>query len=100
MKPPCFSRGRKGKLSALSCLFCFILPDETKLPVARVVVYDTILLLNISIDMPSSQNRSNCTFRYGFLRLATIPTAKSGLKELEFIAVLLQLANGTCMIRV
>ncbi len=29
-------------------------PDETKLPVARVVVYDTILLLNISMDMPSS----------------------------------------------
>ena len=40
----------------------------------------TISLLNISMDMPASQNRSNYTFRYGFLRLATIPTAKSGLK--------------------
>jgi len=55
--------------------------DETKLPVARVVVYDTILLLNISMDMPSLQKRSNCTFRYGFLRLATIPTTKSGFME-------------------
>ena len=25
--------------------------DETKLPVARVVVYDTILLLNISLEL-------------------------------------------------
>jgi len=29
-------------------------PDETKLPVARVVVYDMILLLNIIIIMPAS----------------------------------------------
>ena len=56
--------------------------DETKLPVVRVVIYDTILLLNISMDMPSLQNRSNCTFRYSFLRLATIPTAKSGFNSL------------------
>ena len=54
-------------------------PDETKLPVARVVVYDTILLLNIFMNIPSSQNRSNCSFRYSFLRLATTSTAKSGL---------------------
>jgi len=54
-------------------------PDETKLPVARVVVYDTILLLNIFMNMPSSQNCSNCAFRCGFLCLATTPTAKSGL---------------------
>jgi hypothetical protein len=33
--------------------------DETKLPVARVVVCDTILLLNIIMIMPASQNRSN-----------------------------------------
>jgi hypothetical protein len=30
--------------------------------------------------MPVSQNRSNCAFRYGFLRLATDSTAQSGLK--------------------
>jgi len=30
--------------------------------------------------MPSLQNRSNCAFRCGFPRLATITTAKSGLK--------------------
>ncbi|MEE8381131.1 MAG: hypothetical protein V3R78_04555, partial [Thermodesulfobacteriota bacterium] len=53
-------------------------PGEIKLPVARVVVYDTILLLNIFMNMPSSQNRSNCSFRCGFLRLATMSTAKSG----------------------
>ncbi len=29
-------------------------PGEIKLPVARVVVYDTILLLNIFMNMPSS----------------------------------------------
>ena len=34
-------------------------PDETKLPVARVVVCDTILLLNIIMIMPTSQKRSN-----------------------------------------
>ena len=31
--------------------------------------------------MPASQNRSNYAFRYGLLRLATTPTAKSGFKE-------------------
>ena len=55
-------------------------PDETKLPVARVVIYDTILLLNIFMNMPSLQNSSNYAFRCGFLRLATTPNAKSGLK--------------------
>ncbi|UCF85379.1 MAG: hypothetical protein JSV50_07005 [Desulfobacteraceae bacterium] len=30
--------------------------------------------------MPTSQNRSNCAFRYGFLRLATDSTAQSGFK--------------------
>jgi hypothetical protein len=39
------------------------------------------------MDMPSSQNRSNCTFRYGFLRLATIPTAKSGLNNFKRMVV-------------
>jgi hypothetical protein len=56
-------------------------PDETKLPVARVVIYDTILLLNIFMNMPSSQSRSNCSFRCGFLRLATTSTAKSGFNQ-------------------
>jgi hypothetical protein len=32
------------------------------------------------MNMPSLQNRSNCAFRCGFPRLATIPTAKSGLE--------------------
>jgi hypothetical protein len=59
-------------------------PDETKLPVARVVVCDTISLLNIFINMPSSQNHSNCAFRCGFLHLATAPTAKSGLNGEDF----------------
>jgi hypothetical protein len=36
--------------------------DGTKLPVARVVVYDTIFLLTISTDMPASHNRSNYAF--------------------------------------
>jgi hypothetical protein len=54
--------------------------DETKLPVARVVVCDMILFLNIIMIMPASQNRSNCAFRYGLLRLATKPTAKPGFK--------------------
>jgi len=30
--------------------------------------------------MPASQKRSNCAFRFGLRRLATMPTAKSGLK--------------------
>jgi hypothetical protein len=38
------------------------------------------LLLDIFINMPTSQNRSNCAFRYGFLRLATDSIAQSGLK--------------------
>jgi hypothetical protein len=33
------------------------------------------------MNMPTSQNRSNCAFRYGFLRLATETTAQSGLKN-------------------
>jgi hypothetical protein len=32
------------------------------------------------MNMPASQNRSNCAFRYGFLRLATDSTAQSGFK--------------------
>jgi hypothetical protein len=32
------------------------------------------------MNMPVSQNRSNFTFRYGFLRIATDSTAQSGLK--------------------
>ena len=40
----------------------------------------TILVLDILVNMPAGQNRSNCAFRNGFLRLATMPTAQSGLK--------------------
>ncbi len=39
----------------------------------------TILFLNIIMIMPASQKRSNCAFRFGLRRLATMPTAKSGL---------------------
>ena len=39
-----------------------------------------ILFLDIFINIPRSQNRSNCASRYGFLRLATDSTAQSGLK--------------------
>jgi len=35
----------------------------------------TILLLNIFINMPSAQNRSNFPFRWGFSILMTMPTA-------------------------
>jgi hypothetical protein len=38
------------------------------------------LLLDIFMNMPPSQNRSNCAFRYGFLRLAMDFTAQSDLK--------------------
>jgi hypothetical protein len=61
--------------------YLFHPPDETKLPVARVVVCDTIFFLTISIDMPASQKRSNCAFRFGLRRLATMPTAKTGLNQ-------------------
>jgi len=33
------------------------------------------------MNMPAGQNRSNCVFRNGFLRLATMPTAQSGFKS-------------------
>jgi hypothetical protein len=33
------------------------------------------------MNMPTSQNRSNYAFRYGFLRLTTDPTAQSGLNN-------------------
>ena len=62
-------------------------PDEIKLPVARVVVCDTILLLNIIMIMPASQKRSNCAFRFGLRRLATMPTAKSGFKLILGLSV-------------
>ena len=32
------------------------------------------------MNMPAGQNRSNFAFRNGFLRLATVSTAQSGLK--------------------
>jgi len=34
------------------------------------------------MNMPAVQNRSNFAFRYGFIRLATVPNAKSGLRTL------------------
>jgi len=40
----------------------------------------TILVLNRFMNMPPGQNRFNFAFRNGFLRLATMPTAQSGLK--------------------
>ena len=43
----------------------------------------TILALDILMNMPAGQNRSNCAFRNGFLRLATMPYAQSGLKGLK-----------------
>ena len=43
-----------------------------------------ILLLDIFINMPMSQNRSNCAFRFGFLRLTTDSTAQSGLNGWRF----------------
>jgi len=71
--------------------FLFHPLDETKLPVARVVVYDTILLLNIIIIMPASQNRSNCAFRYGLRHLVTMSTAKSGFKKILFMERILEI---------
>ncbi len=35
--------------------------------------------------MPASQNHSNYAFRFGLRRLATKPTAKSGLKKIKSI---------------
>jgi hypothetical protein len=39
--------------------------------VSRFLPASGRLLLDIFINMPMSQNRSNCAFRYGFLSLAT-----------------------------
>ena len=41
-----------------------------------------ILFLDILMNMSPSQNRSNCTFRFGFLGFATDSTAQSGFKGL------------------
>jgi hypothetical protein len=68
---------------AATLVVCFETPDETKPPVSRVVVYDTILFLNIIMIMPASQNRSNCAFHCDLQRLVTTPTAKSGIKKNE-----------------
>ena len=80
------------KTTALSCLISFTRPGETTTPALQVLVYCTILLLNISMDMPSLQNRSNCTFRCDFLRLATTTTVKSGLNVWFSEAVILVLS--------
>ena len=48
------------------------------------------------MNMPAGQNRSNCAFRNGFLRLATMPTAQSGLKGLyECFVIASLLWTGT-----
>jgi hypothetical protein len=47
--------------------------------VSRFLPASGRLLLDIFINMPTSQNCSNCPFRFGFLRLATDSTAQSGL---------------------
>ena len=80
------------KTTALSCLICFTRPGKTTAPALQVLVYYTILLLNISKDMPSLQNRSNCTFRCDLLRLATTTTVKSGLNVWFSEAVILVLS--------
>jgi hypothetical protein len=43
----------------------------------------TVLVLDILVNMPAGQNRSNCAFRNGFLCLATMPTAQCGFNEDE-----------------
>jgi hypothetical protein len=47
----------------------------------------TILVLDILANMPAGQNRSNCAFRNGFLRLATMLPALSGLNDLQIISL-------------
>jgi hypothetical protein len=78
---PVLLTGPQRETSGTYVPYLFHPLDETKLPVARVVVCDTILLLNIIIIMPASQNRSNYAFRCGLLRLVTKPTAKSGFNN-------------------
>ena len=51
---PVFLTGSQRETIGTYVPFVFHPPDETQLPVARVVVCDTILFLNISMDMPSS----------------------------------------------
>jgi hypothetical protein len=45
-----------------------------------------ILLLDIFMNMLTSQNRSNCAFRHGFLRLGADSTAQSGFKEIPLVS--------------
>ena len=54
-----------------------------------------ILLLDIFMNMPASQNRSNCAFRYGFLRLDTDSTPQSGLKF--YLLFFLTFINPECL---
>jgi len=77
---PVLSTGLQRETIGTCVPLLFHPPDETKLPVERVVVCDTILLLNIIIIMPALQNSSNYSFHCSFLRLVTKPTAKSGFK--------------------
>jgi len=80
--------GSQKKTTALSCLICFTRPGKTTTPALQVLVYSTILFLTISMDMPSLENRSNCTFRHGFLRLVTKTTSNPGFKHTIGIEVL------------
>ncbi len=81
--PVIFTGSQKETISTF-VPYLFHPPDETKLPAKRVVVCDTILLLNIIMIMPASQKRSNCAFRFGLRRLATMPTAKSGFNNEKY----------------
>jgi hypothetical protein len=55
----------------------------------------TILFLNIIMIMPASQNHSNYAFRFGLRRLATIPTAKSGLEfSLQILIFIYKCKDG------
>ena len=55
---PVIITGSQRKTIGTFVPYLFPPPDETKLLVARVVVYDTILLLNISTDMPASHRQN------------------------------------------
>ena len=48
--------------------------------VSRFLPTSGRLLLDIFINMPTSQNRSNCAFRCGFLHIAMDSTAQSEFK--------------------
>ena len=49
------------------------------LKIVATTLVSRLCSAGIFINMPSSQNRSNCAFRFDFLRLVTMSTAKSGI---------------------